>query len=210
MATMSMNKVIHGAIRRDLDRFEGALTTFQAGDRERARQLGVAWDNFDRQLTDHHEGEHEIAWPALEQVGVSHQTTVQMDAEHELMAAALTDTRAAMASFTSSPGQGEAEKALTAVQNLREVTVTHLDHEEQILEPVYLEKKDTPEVKEMGRKFAKVGPAKGGVFFTWLLDGASAPERSAITENIPGPVLKIITAAFGRSYRKNVAPVWKA
>jgi hemerythrin-like domain-containing protein len=210
MATMSMNKVIHGAIRRDLERFEGALTTFRAGDTERARQLGVAWENFDKQLTDHHEGEHEIAWPALESVGVSHETTVQMDAEHELMAAALSDTRAAMAALTSSPGQGEADRALTAVQNLHEVTVTHLDHEEQILEPVYLEKKDTPEVKEMGRKFAKVGPTKGGVFFTWLLDGASAQERSAITENIPGPVLKIITAVFGRGYRKNVAPVWSS
>jgi hemerythrin-like domain-containing protein len=205
-----MNKVIHGAIRRDLERFEGALTTFRAGDTERARQLGVAWENFDKQLTDHHEGEHEIAWPALESVGVSHETTVQMDAEHELMAAALSDTRAAMAALTSSPGQGEADRALTAVQNLHEVTVTHLDHEEQILEPVYLEKKDTPEVKEMGRKFAKVGPTKGGVFFTWLLDGASAQERSAITENIPGPVLKIITAVFGRGYRKNVAPVWSS
>ncbi len=210
MATMSMNKVIHGAIRRDLDRFEGALTTFRAGDGERARQLSVAWDNFDRQLTDHHEGEHEIAWPALESVGVSHETTVQMDAEHELMATALTDTRAAMAALASSPGQGEAERALIAMHNLREVTVTHLDHEEQILEPVYLEKKDTPEVKEMGRKFAKVSPAKGGVFFTWLLDGASAQERSAITENIPAPVLKVITAVFGRSYRKNVAPVWSS
>lgn len=207
---MSMNKVIHGAIRRDLDRFEGALTTFRAGDSERARQLGVAWENFDRQLTDHHEGEHEIAWPALESVGVSHETTVQMDAEHDLMAAALTDTRAAMAALASSPGQGEADKASTAMQNLREVTVTHLDHEEQILEPVYLDKKDTPEVKEMGRKFSKVSPAKGGVFFAWLLDGASAEERSAITENIPPPVLKVITALFGRSYKKNVAPVWKA
>ena len=210
MASMSMNKVIHGAFRRDLDRFEGALTTFRAGDSERAQQLGLAWENFDRQLTDHHEGEHEIAWPALEKVGVTHQTTAQMDAEHELMAAALTDTRAAMAALTSSPGQGEAEKALTAMQNLREVTVTHLDHEEQILEPVYLEKQDTPEMKEMGRKFAKVSPAKGGVFFTWVLDGASAQEKSAITDSIPGPVLKIITAVFGRSYRKQVAPVWRA
>ena len=207
---MSMNKVIHGAIRRDLERFEGALTTFKPGDGERARQLGVAWENFDTQLTDHHEGEHEIAWPALESVGVSHETTVQMDAEHELMAAALAETRAAMAALTSLPGQGEAEKASKAMQNLREVTLTHLDHEEQILEPVYLEKEDTPEVKEMGRKFAKVGPAKGGVFFTWVLDGASAQEKSAITENIPGPVLKIITAVFGRSYRKNVAPILKA
>jgi len=156
-----MNKVIHGAIRRDLVRFVGALTTFTAGDTARAHQLGVAWANFDLQLTDHHEGEHEIAWPALESVGVSHETTVQMDSEHELMAAALAETRAAMAALTSSPGQGEAEKASNAMQNLRDVTLTHLDHEEQILEPVYLEKVDTPEVKEMGRKFAKVGPAKG-------------------------------------------------
>ena len=205
-----MNKVIHAAFRRDLERFRGALSTFPPGDANRAAELGRAWDNFDTQLTDHHEGEHEIAWPALESVGVSHETTVQMDAEHELMAAALADARIAMAALRSSPGQGEAEKALAAVEQLREVAVTHLDHEEQILEPVYLEKKDTPEIKEMGKKFAKVGPTKGGVFFAWLLDGASAEEKSAIGENIPAPVLKIITALFGRSYRKNVAPVWSA
>ena len=36
-----MNKVIHAAFRRDLDRFVGALTTFNAGDTARAQQLGV-------------------------------------------------------------------------------------------------------------------------------------------------------------------------
>ncbi len=205
---MSMNKVIHGAFRRDLDRFVGALTKFRAGDSARATQLGQAWANFDRQLTDHHEGEHEIAWPALESIGVSHEMIVQMDAEHDLMAAALAETRNAMSALTSSPGQGEAEKALDAMMRLREVTVTHLDHEERELEPVYLEKVDSPEIKEMGKKFAKVSPAKGGVFFAWLLDGATPEERSAITQNIPAPVLKIITALFGRSYRKQVAPVW--
>ena len=86
-----MNKVIHAAFRRDLERFVGALSTFPAGDANRAEELGRAWDNFDTQLTDHHEGEHEIAWPALESVGVTHETTVQMDAEHDLMAAALAD-----------------------------------------------------------------------------------------------------------------------
>ena len=119
MATMSMNKVIHGAIRRDLDRFEGALTTFRAGDSERARQLGVAWENFDRQLTDHHEGEHEIAWPALESVGVSHETPVRWTPSTTRWPSALTDTRAAMAALASSPEQGEAEKALAAMQNLQ-------------------------------------------------------------------------------------------
>jgi hypothetical protein len=210
MAEMSMNKVIHAAFRRDLDRFVGALTTFTAGDTARAQQLGRAWTNFDLQLTDHHEGEHEIAWPALESVGVTRETIAQMDAEHETMAAALAEARTAMSSLESSPGQGEAETALTALMHLRDVTVAHLDHEEQEIEPVYLANAQGPEMKAMGKKFAKVGPAKGGVFFAWLLDGASATERSAITENIPAPVLKIITALFGRSYRKDVAPVWSS
>jgi hypothetical protein len=210
MAQMSMNKVIHAAFRRDLDRFVGALTTFTAGDTARAQQLGRAWSNFDLQLTDHHEGEHEIAWPALESVGVTRETIAQMDAEHETMAAALAEARTAMNSLESSPGQGEAETALTAMMHLRDVTVAHLDHEEQEIEPIYLANAQGPEMKAMGKKFAKVGPAKGGVFFAWLLDGAGATERSAITESIPAPVLKIMTALFGRSYRKDVAPVWSS
>ena len=205
-----MNKVIHGAFRRGLDRFVGALTTFRPGDTSRAQQLGKAWDNFDHQLTDHHEGEHEIAWPALESIGVSHAMVVEMDAEHDLMAAALADARAAMSALTTSPGEGEAATALAAMERLRDVTVSHLDHEERELEPVYLEHAEGPEMKAMGKKFAKVSPAKGGVFFAWLLDGASQQERAAITENIPAPVLKIVVALFGRSYRKDVAPVWSS
>ena len=36
MAEMSMNKAIHGAFRRDLDRFIAALRAFGAGNRARA------------------------------------------------------------------------------------------------------------------------------------------------------------------------------
>lgn len=209
MATMSMNKVIHAAFRRDLDRFEGALTAFPVGDAKRADQLGAAWDNFDRQLTDHHEGEHEIAWPALEQIGVTHETLEQMDAEHAVMAAALDGARSAMAALLSSPGAGETETALAAVRRLREVTITHLDHEEQEIEPIYLEHAESPAMKEMGRKFAKVSPARGGQFFAWLTDGASQQERAAIGATVPAPVLKIMVGLFGRNYRKRVAPAWK-
>jgi hypothetical protein len=210
MAQMSMNKVIHGAFRRDLDRFVGALTTFKAGDTTRAEQLGRAWDNFDRQLTDHHEGEHEIAWPALESVGVSQETIARLDTEHEAMAAALAQAGTAMNALRTTGGQGEAETALSALMHLRDVTVEHLEHEEREIEPVLLAHAEGPEMKEMGKKFARVGPAKGGVFFAWVLDGASAEERQALGHTIPGPVLKILTTVFGRSYRKDVAPVWSS
>src|SRR6478609_11326655 len=93
---MSMNKVIHAAVRRDLDRFRRALDVFADGDRDRAAALHRAWVNFDAQLTEHHEGEHEIAWPALKAIGIAEPTIATFDAEHEQMASDLASTGEAM------------------------------------------------------------------------------------------------------------------
>ena len=208
MGQMSMNKVIHGAFRRDLDRFIAALAAFQPGDRARATALGTAWANFDDQLTYHHEGEHEIAWPALAAVGVSPELLAAMDAEHETMAAALAQTRTAMAALLRDPGAGQVESAQAAFRTLQAVTVQHLDHEESELEPVYQAKRDTPEIKAMGRAFGKSGLARGGRFFTWVLDGASGEEEAAVRAEVPGPVIAVIGGIFGRGYRRDIAPVW--
>lgn len=209
MTEMSMNKAIHGAVRRDLDRFIGALSTFPPGDLTRARQLGTAWENFDDQLTHHHEGEHRVAWPALQAVGVSKDLLATMDAEHETMAVALAETRTAMGALTRRAGLEESKAALAAFEKLQAVTVQHLDHEEAETEAVYMTKRDSTEIKAMGKAFGKVSPARGGRFFAWVLDGASPDEREAVTRDVPGPVISIIGGIFGRGYRRNVAPVWK-
>jgi hypothetical protein len=210
MATMSMNKAIHAAFRRDLQRFPDALATFSDGDRDRAAELGTAWDNLDAQLTDHHEGEHEIAWPALARIGVSQETLTQMDAEHERMADALAQARGAMNTFRTTATAADATTARSAVEHLRSVTVEHLDHEEAETEDIYLANAEGPEMKAMGKQFAKVSPAKGGRFFAWVIDGATPEEQAAITGNVPKPVLTVLTGIFGRSYRRDVASVWKA
>jgi hemerythrin-like domain-containing protein len=210
MSEMSMNKAIHGAVRRDLDRFVAALSAFPPGDRSRAQQLATAWENFDDQLTFHHEGEHTIAWPALASVGVKPEVLATMDAEHETMAAALADARTAMRALAQTAGAAECEKALAAMRKLQQVTGAHLDHEEAEIEDIYQAKRDTPELKAMGKAFAKVSPSRGGRFFAWVLDGASPEERAAVTHEVPGPVLSIVGGVFGRGYRKNVASVWKS
>jgi hemerythrin-like domain-containing protein len=211
MSEMSMNKAIHGAFRRDLSRFVAALEAFPPGDVQRARRLHTAWQNFDDQLTHHHEGEHEIAWPALQAVGVSPELLATMDSEHETMAAALGETRAAMAALRDAPGVEESRSARAAMERLQAVTVQHLEHEETEIEPVYLASKDTPEIKAMGKQFGRSsGIARGGRFFAWVLDGATPGERAAVTRDVPAPVLAIIGGIFGRGYRRNVAPVWRA
>jgi hypothetical protein len=211
MTQMSMNKVIHGAVRRDLDRFVGALSGFPAGDQKRANELATAWANYDFQLTHHHEGEHRIAWPALESVGVSRELLTTLDGEHDAMAAALTEARAAIGALRSTPTAEAAAGALEAFTSLRAVTIRHLDHEEAEIEPVYLDKTDTPELIAMGKKFGRdVGPRQAGTFFAWLLDGASDAERETLRGSLPGPVLAILTGLFGRRYKREVASVWAA
>jgi len=208
MTEMSMNKAIHGAFRRDLNRFAGALTDVLAGNRERAQQLAAAWANFQDQLTHHHHGEHTIAWPHLKALGADAEMLATMDAEHEEMAAALTTADAAMRELEQNPSGDQAQAALDAVQRLRTATLHHLDHEEAEFEPFYLEHRDTDEMKAMGKAFGKVSPARGGRFFAWVLDGATPDERATVTGTVPGPVLTIISGVFGRGYRKNIAPVW--
>jgi hypothetical protein len=210
MATMSMNKAIHGAVRRDIDRLLAALGSFPEGDTRRAGQLGTAWDNLDDQLTRHHEGEHEIAWPALASIGVPQALLDTFDQEHEALAAALAETRRAMTTLRGSGSAADAQAARAAFEQLKSVAGSHLDHEEAEIEPVFAQHKDSPAMKEMGRKFGKVSPAVGGRFFAWVMDGASPEEQAAITESVPKPVLAIIGGIFGRGYRRDIAPLWRS
>jgi hemerythrin-like domain-containing protein len=206
---MSMNKVIHCAVRRDLSRFKAALDTFSDGDKARAAALHRAWQNFDAQLTEHHDGEHEIAWVGLKAVGVDQATIDGFDQEHDLMAADLATTRVAMEEFAASASKADADAAGVAMAKLETTTNTHLDHEEETTEPLYQKEYDHPAIKEMGKKFSRrTGIGQAGAFMAWLEDGATAEEKAGLRANVPGPVVTIIGGLFGRGYRREVAPVW--
>jgi hypothetical protein len=207
--SMSMNKVIHCAVRRDLKRFRAALGTFKDGDQARAAALSRAWQNFDAQLTEHHTGEHEVAWPALKAMGVADSSISTFDEEHEQMAADLAAARATMEQLGRSASRADADVAAAAMANHETTTVSHLDHEEQETEPVLSANPDHPAYKQMAKQFSRrSGPATAGTFFAWMDDGATAEEKAALRQSVPGPVLAIIGAIFGRKYRKEVAPVW--
>ena len=85
--------------------------------------------------------------------------------------------------------------------------LTHLDHEERELETFYLENAEHPEVRAMEGEFRKQSPAVGGRFFAWIADGITPEARASIA--VPGVVFAVLTGVFGRSYRREVAPVWK-
>ena len=208
---MSMNRVIHQALRRTLDRFSDALASFPDGDAARARELATAWQFFYAQFTVHHTGEHAITWPALREVGVSGELLDQLDAEHDKIAAGLSAAGQAISTLVAAPTSASAAAARERIKELSAVAADHLAHEEAELEPVYWDKRGTPQMKEMGRKFSRdVGISEAGSFFAWLQDGATPEEDAALRANVPAPVVTIFTAVRGGHYRRTIAPVWRS
>jgi hypothetical protein len=206
---MSFNRVVHGAILRDLDRFTEALSTLGGGE-WRVEQVSTAWANFQDQLHRHHSGEHRIAWPTLRKLGISDGLLTQFDAEHERMAAALEAADEAMRSLRGTPSAERVNAARDAVTALRATTAEHLDHEDAELEPVFAEHERTPEMKEMRHAFQRdLTLPETGTYFAWLQDGASRDELAGLWHTVPRPVVSIISRIFGGKYRRTIAPAWK-
>jgi len=208
--TMTMNRVIHEAVRRDLARLESALAATQDGDLARAGQLERAYANLHRELTQHHEGEDQNVFPYLANAGVPPDLLTAMDDEHHAMAEALGETRQAMAAYASSGSAGDAERARTSVVRTRDVVDRHLDHEERELEPLLAPHMQSAEWKTVEKKLRPRSVVVSGKFLAWIQDGMSNEGRAYLRATIPPPVTAVLGRVAGRAYHREVAPVWRS
>jgi DUF438 domain-containing protein len=210
MATISVNQVIHAAVRRDVSRTEQALRTLPDGDRERARQVQRAWQNLVRELTHHHEAEDATVWPFLLSRGVDADLMRAMEGEHASMKEALTDASRAIDGVVADPTAVRAEAAAEVVSRSSSVVNAHLEHEENDVEPLIAAYEDDSEWKAAAKKLRPAKISDAGSALAWMQDGAGERERTALRADIPGPVLAVVTTVFGRRYRREVAPTWQA
>jgi hemerythrin-like domain-containing protein len=203
-----MNKVIHGAVRRDLDRLSTGLAQLRDGDTARAAGLARAFAHLRAELTRHHEGEDAYIWPMLEKAGEDGTLLAAMETEHSAMADSLAETDVAMQALAASASAADAEAARAAMDRTREVVDRHLTHEEIDLEPVIARYADTPEWKAVEKKLRSAPLGDVGGFFAWVTDGMSDENRAYFRATVPPPVVFVFSRVFGRSYRRDVAPVW--
>jgi len=206
---LTMNRVIHAAVRRDLDRLDGALGSMADGDRPRAQALDRAYRNLHDELHHHHVGEDTHIWPMLAAVGVDRQLLDTMESEHHAMAEALTETRSAMAAVALSGSRADAAAARDSLRRTREVTERHLQHEETELEPLLAPHYDSPEWKAVEKRLRSQPLPVAGRFFAWLTDGMSEENRAVLKASVPTPVVTVLSRVFGRRYYKEVAPTWR-
>lgn len=205
---MTMNRVIHGAVRRDLARLETALAAAPDGDRERARALRDAYAFLQSELVRHHEGEDDLIFPMLGRLGADPDLLAAMEDEHHTMAEALVSTRSAMEHYAGSGSAADAQAARDQVVRAQEVVDRHLTHEENDLEPVMIAHAETDDWKAVEKQLRRQSPKVAGPFFAWIEDGMADQERAYLGGAVPGPVRFIMSRVFGRSYHQKVAPVW--
>jgi hemerythrin-like domain-containing protein len=206
---LTMNRLIHGAVRRDLDRLSAALNSFPDGDESRARELDRAFVNLRRELTRHHEGEDTHIWPMLALQGVEPALLHDMESEHHAMAESLSETGAAMTALATSGSGAAAATARASVVRTQAVVERHLAHEESELEPQLQPLLETPEWKAVEKKLRREPPSVAGPFFAWLTDGMSEDHRAYLRSLIPAPVVTVLAKVFGRRYNRDIAPVWR-
>jgi hemerythrin-like domain-containing protein len=206
---MTMNRVIHGAVRRDLARFRAALDSFPEGDTARAADLARAFANLRRELTNHHESEDTHAWPALKKLGADVDLLEAMESEHADMSRALADTDAALSTLARTGTAADVAAARESLERTRQVVDRHLTHEEEEIEPVIAKYAGTPEWRAVEKAFRRHPPTYIGPYLAWLTDGMGDDERTYFRGAIPAPVVSVFTTVFGRRYTKQIAPTWR-
>ncbi len=206
----TMNRVIHAAVRRDLDRLSAALGELRDGDTTRAQALERAFANLRTELTHHHEGEDTHIFPMLGRIGVDQGLLDAMQREHHAMAEALAETSAAMETVARSGSAADAAAARASVDRTREVVERHLRHEEDELEPQMMPHVESAEWKAVEKKLRSQPLGVVGRFFAWLTDGMSEENRAFLKKTVPAPVVTLLARTFGRRYYKEVAPAWRS
>lgn len=205
-----MNEIIHATVRRDLDRFESALRSFPEGDDGHARRLRRAWATVDRQLHHHHETEDAYVWPYVRSLGVADPALLDaMEGEHRAMGRGLDAVAAALDALVDDPSAARAAGAADTVAETARVTNDHLAHEEADVMPIIAERMETPEWKAVERQLRKGSPSMAGELFAWIQDGGDPAAQRALAGTVPAPVRFVLTRVLGRSYQREVAPVWR-
>ena len=205
---MSMNRVIHAAVRRDLSRLDEALAAFPDGDEDRARDLVRAYAYLRAELTRHHEHEDALIWPMLVGFGVDPSLLAAMESEHLAMADALRESAIALDRLVATPTVPMVREVRRTVSATREVVDQHLAHEERELEPLLGAYLDSPEWKDVEKKLRKAPPTVAGAFFAWIQDGMDDQSRTYLRSTVPPPVTFVMSRVLGRGYLRDVAPVW--
>jgi iron-sulfur cluster repair protein YtfE (RIC family) len=185
----------HRAFRRDLRRLAAAVEAGQGG----TPQVLAGWENFSRQLHNHHSVEDAALWPQVEAKIQNRPDDLRlmeaMEAEHAELGPRLDAVDAALKS--------RADDLPARIQELREVMDHHFTHEENSALPLIQDVLTRAEWQKFGFANARnLGVNGVAVYIPWVVDGASPQEHREFMGAFPPPVKVANKLLWQRAYRK--------
>lgn len=209
-ADTRMMPIVHGALRRDLDRLRIELTSepHPAGAHKEALADHVGWMmDF---LHEHHTGEDAGLYPMVRDRSADAAALLDdMDADHRRIDPAMTALRSAAAAWRTG-GEQERQALVAALDQLDAVLRPHLDREEAEAMPLVSRTLTQREWRDWDQRhnvksksFAELG--QGGM---WMLDGLDERDRQIVLHQVPLVPRYLLLWGFGPRYRRQSAARW--
>lgn len=203
-----MNGLIHGALRRDLDRLGQVAPRDLGVEQRQALSRRVAF--VVRLLHDHHTGEEEGIWSiAVRKSAELRALAAEMEAEHDALEAAADELRDAAASYAATGAPDHRDRLVRAVDGMRAACLPHLEHEERVAVPLLVQALDDREWDRAEKRFKKgVSVPYFGWILAWLLDGMNEADAAYVRGQLPRPLAAFLVRVWQPRYEREAAQAW--
>ncbi|HEX5615745.1 MAG TPA: hemerythrin domain-containing protein, partial [Acidimicrobiia bacterium] len=139
-ADTAMMRIVHNALRRDLERARGSLAAPERADATQRRAIGAHLTWMMSFLRAHHESEDRGLYPLVRaRVGDAADARAvldRMEREHEAIAPAVAAVETAAVALVADPGDAVTQSALDALETLAASLLPHLREEEDDAMPI--------------------------------------------------------------------------
>ena len=212
-ADTAMMRIVHDALRRDLERVTVALAT-PGLPAARRRAIGAHLGWMMRFLHAHHASEDTGLYPLVrERAGGAHDVLDVLDRmtrAHEDIATAIVNVEAAAVALADDPSDGTTQQTTSTLDALGDVLLPHLQEEEDEAMPITSRLITAAEWQAIEKRHNLDPKSMSELGFEghWLIDSASDADRATVIALIPPIPRFVLLHGFARRYRRHAKACW--
>ena len=207
-ADTTMMRIVHDALRRDLERARVALTRGSPPDDRQRMAIAEHLRWVMAFLHAHHRSEDEGLYPVVRERDAAAAALLDdMATDHEAVAVAIIEVEAAAAAYAE---RDEREPVVAALEDLTGVLIPHLRREEDEVMPLVSRAITNAEWSaiEQAQNLDGTSMAQLGREGHWLIDDAGADDRARVLGLVPLVPRLLLLYGFGPSYRRRTRACW--
>jgi iron-sulfur cluster repair protein YtfE (RIC family) len=207
-ADTNMMRIVHSALRRDLQRARVSLTSVPPPDDRQRVAIAEHLEWMMRFLEAHHRSEDVGLYPLVRERDPGAAPLLdEMAKDHEAIAPAVVQLERTAATLVETD---EPDALICALDDLTDVLLPHLQREEDEVMPVVSGVITNAEWRDLEQRHNLDGKsmAQLGREGHWLIDGATGEDRARVLGLVPRVPRLLLLHGFGPSYRRHASACW--